>query len=245
MSSNDDPSKRTAFTNLAKRRIEVEEAQEPAPVRDRPLRSVELAPLPINEVLALRDAPPPPPGYRYTMDGRLVPAVESELSIEDPKAQELFCEIIEKTGSLRAACDALGIKSMSKVKRYIERNPDFFEDVEGSAERHRQALYAHAIQRATVGYQKPIIGGKDKDKIVGYEQVVSDGLLTLLLKRHFVEFREAAKTAPTTPININLGNNLRNVPKEKRDELRRILKDNPPTPDPSGIIDVDPDPNKN
>lgn len=241
-----DEYKKTAIANLSQRRPVQSDDQEPeVPQRSarRPRRD-NLEVKPITDILALRDAPPPPLGYRYTMDGRLVPAEESELSIDDPKAQELFCEIIEVTGSLRAAADALGIVSLTKVKRYIDRNPDFFESVEAAADRHRQALYAHAIQRATVGYQKPVIGGKDKNEIVAYERVVSDSLLALLLKRHFVEFRET-KAPPQVTVNttnVNLPN-VKKMTREERDQMRTLLQGSPaPTPDPNGIIDVDPNP---
>ena len=237
----DDPSKKTAIANLSRRKIEIEEPIE-VPERRRPrIRAVELKPHETDEILALRDAPPPPVGYRYTMDGRLVPEKETELSIADPEAQEIFCEIVEVTGSLRAACDALGIKSMAKAKRYIDRNPDFFEEVEAAADRHRQGLYAHAVQRATVGHMKPIIGGKDKDQIVGYERVVSDSLLTLLLKRHFVEFRDLNKKPD---VNVTVNNiPAKKMTREERAKIREVLTQEPPTADPQGIIDIDPESN--
>lgn len=241
MSSN--PAKRTALANLSTRRSPDDDQPE-VPQREvrlpGALRRQALKPLPTEEILKNRDAPPPPNGYRYTMDGRLVPAEETELSIEDPEAQALFCDVVEVTGSLRAACDSLGIKSMAKVKRYIDRNPDFYEDVECAAERHRQSLYAHAVQRATVGYMKPIVGGRNKDEIVGYERVVSDSLLTLLLKRHFVEFRETKPPAASTTVNVNLGNTAKKLSREQRDQMRQLIQgDPPPQPDPSGIIDID------
>lgn len=237
------PAKKTAIANLSPRRLEAE-GDEPTevPTRRIPLtqRPMQLRPLPTGDQLELRDALPPPPGYRYTLDGRLVPAIESELSIDDPEAQAIFCEVVEITGSLRAACDALGIRSMTKVKRFIDRNPDFFEEVECAAERHRQSLYAHAVERATVGYMKPIIGGKDKDEVVGYERVVSDSLLTLLLKRHFAEFRDLNKAPAVNVTNLTISNVPKRLTREQRQQLRDVIQSDPaPTGDPSGIIDVE------
>jgi hypothetical protein len=250
-----DEYKKTALANLSTKREPVTVDEEPTPqadarsIRRRQIQRASLKPLPTEAVLQLRDAPPPPPGYRYTLDGRLVPTAETTLSIEDPDAQDLFCEVIELTGSLRAACDALGLVSTAKVKRYIDRNPDFAELVEASAQRHRDSLYAHGLQRATVGYLKPIIGGPDKDQIVGYERVVSDSLLALFLKRHFVEFREAGK-APAQNLTVNTGpqvnvTNVKAMSREDRDQLRELLNKNKPSGDPQGIIDVDPDPKQN
>lgn len=204
----------------------------------------------IDGILERRDALPPPPGYRYTMDGRLVPLAESELPIDDPEAQAIFCEVLEVTGSLRAAADALGIRSLGKVKAYMSRDIDFQEQCEAAADRHRQSLYAHAIQRATTGYQKPIIGGKDKDQIVGYETVVSDSLLKLLLQRHFPEFRPKPPETNVT-VNANPAHSLpnpRQMTREQRDALRLLLGESaPPEPDPNAIevIDTTEEPNEN
>lgn len=191
----------------------------------------------------LRDAIPPPPGYCYTLDGRLVPLLECRLPIEDPIAQGIFCEVLEVTGNFRAACDCLGIKSAKSVKEYLLLDTDFHESVEAAADRHRHNLYAVAVQRATVGYQVPIVGGKNKDQVVAYETKVSDSLLTLLLKRHFVEFRDTGKP---TQINIDAStktvtvNDMRSLTREQRNALRLLVKPvAPDSPDPSGIGGVD------
>lgn len=188
----------------------------------------------------LRDAVPPPPGYCYTLDGRLVPLLEVRLPKDDPTAQGLFCEVLEVTGSFRAACDTLGIKREREMMDYMTTDIEFAEAVNAAAARHRDRLYAVALQRATTGYQKPIIGGKDRDKIVGYETVVSDSLLVLLLKRHFPEFREATRA------NLSVTNNTMNVTmpdprklsREKRNQLEALLAEDVPDGDPNGIIDV-------
>lgn len=208
------------------------------PLGERRLVRTKHTPQAVVDQLQLRDAVPPPPGYRYTMDGRLVPLEETTLRIDDPEAQAIFVELLEITGSMRAACDALGITSLTKVKSYISKHPDFSDQVEASLDRHRQALYAHAVQRATVGYQVPIVGGKDKDRIVGYETRVSDSLLTLLLKRHFVEFREAAssKTSVTVDnrsVNVTMPD-PRKMTREQREAMRALLKPTPTEIDPSG-----------
>lgn len=188
----------------------------------------------------LRDAVPPPAGYCYTLDGRLVPLLEVRLPLEDPRAQQIFCEVLEVTGSFRAACDTLGIKNQRIVQNYMVQDPDFAESLEASAQRHRETLYATALQRATVGYSKPIFGGKEKDKIVGYETVVSDSLLTLLLKRHFPEFREANKpSVVNNTLNVNMPD-ARKMSREKREQMLLLLADEVPESDttPPDFVDV-------
>src|SRR5690348_1350278 len=58
------------------------------------VRRMALKPLDTEDILKNRDAVPPPPGYCYTLDGRLVPLEEIQQRIDDPKAQQMFCEIL-------------------------------------------------------------------------------------------------------------------------------------------------------
>lgn len=215
------------------------------------IRRMALAPLPNEEILRLRDAPPPPPGYRYTLDGRLVPFEQIEARIDDPEAQAMFCEIVEKTGSLRAAGDALGITSLSKIKAYMTRDIEFCEAVEAACDRHRQFMYAHAVQRATVGIQKPIFGGENKDEIVGYETIVSDSLLAKLLARHFPEFRNnppPPQVDQATTAGTKLPN-FKDMTREQREAYMLLIKEPPKVIDVEAVDETVPDeerdPNEN
>lgn len=202
-------------------------------------RLVPISPPPMLSKDEARDAPPPPAGYRYTIDGRLVPLVDSRLDISAPEAQAVFCQIVEVTGSRQAAMDALGIKSWATVQRQLDKSPVFSELAEAAANRHRDALYQSAYARATHGYLVPVIGGRNKDEIVAWERRYSDTLTALLLKRHFPEFREAV--SPKALVQINTGPtvnlpDIRKLPKEKRDALRLLLA--PGEPDPSADTEV-------
>lgn len=179
-----------------------------------------------------RDAAPPPDGYRYTPDGRLVTLEEHRLDISDPNAQDIFCQVLEVTGSIRAGCDALGIKSPITIKKRMEIDLEFAEAAEAAADRHRQKIYAAAVQRATVGYEVPIVGGKEKDTIVAYERRYSDSILALLLKRHFPEFRD---TKPVAQVTINNPMpQMSQIPRSSRDEMRRLIQQaQQPAHDPS------------
>lgn len=207
----------------------------------------------VEDAMKLRDALPPPPGYCYTLDGRLVPLEEIQQRIDDPEAQAMFCEIIEITGSLRAAADALGITSIGKVKAYMTRDIAFCEAVEAAAERHRNNLYAHAVQRATVGIQKPIFGGENKDEVVGYETIVSDGLLKLLLQRHFPEFRGGPAVVVNPPVQQGSGElpDFSKMTRKQREAYKVLLEDPPETIDAEAVEkdppveDEDPDPSEN
>lgn len=188
--------------------------------------------------LKLRDALPPPPGYRYTMDGRLIPIEGSELSIRDPKAQELYCDVLTITGSERAACDALGIRSVARVRGYLMRDVDFAENVAAAKQRHVDFLYAHAHQRATVGIQSPVFDRSGT--LVAYETKFSDSLMALLLKRNDPTFRDSSKT-PSVTVNtgdVNVGIiDPRKMTREQRDAMRKVLKDPSEFPE-QPVIDI-------
>lgn len=192
-----------------------------------------------------RDAAPPPPGYRYTLDGRLLPLAEIYMDISKPETQKIFCEIVQKTGSWRAACDAIGVENPNEVKKYVFQDPDFAMRLENACDRHRQRLYDAAYSRATEGWEVPIVGGKNKDEIVAYERRYSDSLLLAMLKRHFPEFRESARALPppsSTPEALNpAAPDMRSLPRAERDRIRNALKAAPTSIDPSGVIDVDQD----
>ena len=202
-----------------------------------------LAELPVPDELSVRDAAAPPAGYRYTLDGRLVPFIKTSLAVTDPVAQGIFCEVLEVTGSFRTACDAIGVRNAGAVKAYLGKDIDFAESVEAAADRHRESLYAHAVKRATVGYQVPIIGGKEKDKVVAYENRFSDSLLSLLLKRHFPEFREASQKGTNVTINqptVNMisKEDFKALTREQRDAMRTLISPPPLDVDRSGVIDT-------
>lgn len=226
-------------TGATQRRAIVSVSHDDVPRRDVSLpgttRRLSLASPHEPQAEQLRDALPPPPGYVYTLDGRLVPLEDIRQDITDPDAQSRFCEVIELTGSFRAACDALGIVSMTRVKGYILKDPDFADAVEASAERHRQALYAHAVRRATVGYQVPIVGGKDKNEIVGYETRVSDMLLLKLLQRHFPEFRDKTPQVSVTVADKQMPD-FKSMSRDQRAAFRLLLRDAPTETE--EIIDV-------
>lgn len=196
----------------------------------------------------VRDAPPPPPGYRYTLDGRCIPLKELQMDINDPAAQAIFLEIIEKTGSLRAACDAIGMENPQDAIIHMKSHPTFASRLESSVERHRQTLYNAAYQRAVHGYERPIVGGRNKDEIVAHERVYSDSLLAMLLKRHFPEFRENSRNAsnpleaqgvPAPPQQLSNRPDMRTVSRSERDRIAAAIKNPPKQIDSKAIIDVE------
>lgn len=176
-------------------------------------------------------APAPPPGYRYTMDGRLAPLFNSRIPISDPRGQEIFLEILEITGSVRSAMDAIGMPVVDTLKKELVQNQEFCERFDAAQERHRDSLYAAAYQRAVHGVAVPVMGGQFKDRIVAYERKYSDSIMILMLKRHFPEFREATANRISVDnsqhktINMEIdGADVSKLNREQRDKLRAFLE---------------------
>lgn len=217
------------------------EGDSPPPV-DMPVAAFnrgELVPMrnppPLPEHVA-PEAPPPPAGYRYSMTGKLVPLMETRVSLATPEGQAIFLEVLELTGSVRSALDAIGMVSHSSLQGCLDRMPELAEAYDAAMERHRATIYKAAHQRAVHGYDVPIVGGPYKDEIVAYERRYSDSLMALMLKRHFKEFADTSGQGAKVTINntqqtATLGVvDLSKLSKEQRAQLRGFLAEAPEPP---------------
>ncbi|QYW02104.1 terminase small subunit [Stenotrophomonas phage Sonora] len=106
-----------------------------------------------------------------------------------PERKLVYLESLRNTGLVYLSAEFAGVVSRT-VQEHRKRDPEFNEACEEAKQWWiDNVLVAEAIKRATVGLEEPIIGGKDRDEIVAYKRVVSDGLLTTLLKSSRQEFR--------------------------------------------------------
>lgn len=235
------------FVN-GKRHRPVHKGDEPPPI-DVPVSPTErasLVPMHHPPETDQPDAPPPPAGYRYSMVGKLVPLMESRVSLSTQDGQTIFLEVLEVTGNIRAAMDAIGMMSHASLNGALERMPDFNERFEAAMERHRATIYKAAHARAVHGYDVPIIGGQFKDEIVAYERKYSDSLMAMMLKRHIKEFAETSGKGANVTVNNSTTNqtatlgmvDLSTLTKKQRDQLRGFLAESPDTPEPE--TDSDP-----
>ena len=102
----------------------------------------------------------------------------------DEATKRAFLDEYVKSGLLYAAAEAVGVSGFTVLEAVKED--------EGFAAAYHQAkelctdttLVHEARRRALQGISKPIVGGKNKDEIVAYEQVYSDRLHELLLKAY-------------------------------------------------------------
>lgn len=109
----------------------------------------------------------------------------------------MFLELYRKTGLLSRSAELTGVTT-NAVREHRSFDPVFDEMVEDA---HQcwidEVLVQNAIKRATVGTQKPIVGGKDRDQIVAYETQYSDALHLALLKSKRPEFKDKGNATET------------------------------------------------
>lgn len=135
-----------------------------------------------------------------------------------------FLAMLDIHGNVQAAADLVGISSQT-VRRNMETNEEFSQQVKDVMERHRKQLVDEAYRRGIEGYEEPVYW---QGILVGTKTCYSDKLLELLLKaRGGPEFRAVAKDEqPTVNINVHLleaQQRLAALPREKRDALRALL----------------------
>jgi hypothetical protein len=107
--------------------------------------------------------------------------------------KEEFLEHWRASGCLYLSCAAVGISERT-VQDHRKRDPEFAERYLAAEREHiEEFIYKPALERAAQGKKRPIIGGKERDTVVAYETIYSDGLMSQILKAKLPEFREGAK----------------------------------------------------
>lgn len=109
----------------------------------------------------------------------------------DEPTRDMFLRLyLSSGGRIHEVAAQVGV-SAETVRLYhrenIEGFGDQFEEVRGI---FRDSIEAEIHRRAMEGVPEPVIGGKDRDRVVTTVQRYSDRLLELLAKRHIKEYRE-------------------------------------------------------
>lgn len=105
------------------------------------------------------------------------------------KVQMIFCEHLSILGRVTHAARASGVSPLT-VKAAEKNDPSFAEMVGLAQMEYRDKVAAEVYRRAIEGYDVPIIGGKDKDRVVALERRYSDRLLEMEAKRVDSGYRE-------------------------------------------------------
>lgn len=105
------------------------------------------------------------------------------------KLQAEFCKHLAILGRFTHAARAVGVGN-NTVRFHEKNNPDFNEKVIDAQQEYRDRIAAEVYRRAVEGWDEPIIGGKDKDKVVCLVRKYSDRLLEMEAKRVDPGYRE-------------------------------------------------------
>lgn len=110
----------------------------------------------------------------------------------DDAAKGLALDVMCRTGRLSDAAQAAGV-SLSTVRNHIDKDGDFAQAWEVARQEYADHITALIEERAFIGMEEPIIGGKFRDQVVGTKKVYSDSLAVLHAKRYVEEYRDTQK----------------------------------------------------
>lgn len=134
-----------------------------------------------------------------------------------------FFQALETTGRYSTAARAVGW-SQIELSRYRHQNPEFQVLCDLALEGYTDVFIAEAKRRAVDGTKKPIVGGRERDKIVAYEEMFSDRLMELFLKRGDPTFNEKSKLEIEGGVSVREEMNLRDLSPRARAKLRELLE---------------------
>lgn len=109
-----------------------------------------------------------------------------------PERKQIYLAELRKSGFQVIAAELAGVTPRC-VQDHAMRDKEFAEQAQAAKDYHTEnVLIREAQRRAVEGVRKAVIGGKDRDEIVLYEQEYSDALLMRLLASRKVEFSKGA-----------------------------------------------------
>ena len=112
-----------------------------------------------------------------------------KVSLFDDAAKGLALDVMARTGRMSDAAQAAGV-SRTTVRTHIEKDPDFAQAWEIARQEYADRITSLIEERAFIGMEEPIIGGKFRDEVVGHKRVYSDSLAVMHAKRYVEEYRE-------------------------------------------------------
>ena len=106
-----------------------------------------------------------------------------------PEALFRYLEMLEKCGGHHKAAQAAGLPYRA-VALFAKDCPDFKLLVDEALERYRENIELEIHRRGVEGWDVPVFGGREKDRVVGSIRQFDGKLLELHAKRHIPEYRE-------------------------------------------------------
>lgn len=129
-----------------------------------------------------------------------------------PERKREFLKNLRKLGQFALAAESVGVSTMT-VLDHRKKDKAFADQVE-EARQHwiEETLVQTAVSRAVKGVKRAVIGGKDRDRVIMFEQEYSDGLLSQLLRAHKPEFNKGAEGGPSDGGGLGGGGGVLIVP---------------------------------
>lgn len=110
----------------------------------------------------------------------------------DDTRKAIYLNVLRKTGLKVRAAQAAGVV-LTTVQNHIDNDPAFKAAREEALAEYADVIQQHAFKVSVKGVKKPIVGGKDKDEIVAYEEVYATNILAMEMKRTNAEYKERSE----------------------------------------------------
>lgn len=109
-----------------------------------------------------------------------------------PELKQKYLEHLRETGFQTLSAEAVGVTTRT-VQDHKASDLAFAEAYQQAIDHHTENVIERAmVHRATVGVRKPIIGGKDRDRVVTHVQEFSDACLLALARARKFEYNKGA-----------------------------------------------------
>ncbi len=149
--------------------------------------------------------------------------------------KEIYVFTLAELGNKTAAANGAGV-STSTVLSHRNKNsavydPDFDAACEEAEREYNASVEREIHERALNGWQEPVFGGREKDRIVGHVTKKSERLLTTLAKRRMPEeygdkvavTQKGGGAAGGSSTEIAPGVDIANLTPDQRRKLRDFL----------------------
>ena len=113
-------------------------------------------------------------------EGRLIEPTLSEIRKND------LIEAVMTIGDIYAAAADIGI-TRSTLTKAKEEDPSLEDDLEIAVGRYKATILRRLQSLALNGWEKAVLGGRNKDQVVATDTIPSDKAMELLAKMHFAD----------------------------------------------------------
>lgn len=110
----------------------------------------------------------------------------------DDKAKERFLKNYAEHFQRGKAAEAAGV-CLETVKQHEKNDPEFANAIEACRQAYADRVEAQMVKVAIEGIEEPIIGGKDRDEIVGHKKIIATNILAMMAKRANPEYKEKSE----------------------------------------------------